>query len=749
MKARKWLLILLAIVTTMSLATYTGVTRSFFTDDEQSTDDALGIRWGLITLNDGFEGTPWDDYWNENGTTTWVQDSANPHSGTYSAYCDKNSLGYLTTDEIDASAADNISVSFWFNLGSLEAGDCLVQTYNGTSYNTWYDLTAYSTYVDSTWCQFNEVITDPQYFIAGFRLRFDTSAILGNEAANIDDVYITTDSIPPAAPTNLAATAGEEEVGLDWDDNSEPDMASYNIYRSLTSGSGYAYVDNSPVSEFLDIGLTNDVTYYYVVTAVDTGDNESANSTEANATPTDLPPAVPTNLSAVAGDRLVDLDWDDNSESDLAGYNIYRSLTSGSDYTYIDNSVTSAYTDTELTGGTTYYYVVTAVDGNPYESGYSDEVSATPSDLPPVSPINLNATPGDKLVDLDWDDNGESDLAGYNIYRSLTSGSGYTYIDNSLTSAYTDTGLTGGTTYYYVVTAVDNESNESDYSNEVNATPTDAPPAAPTNLNATPGDKQVSLDWDDNGEGDLASYNIYRSLTSGEGYAYIDNSVTSAYTDTGLTGGTTYYYVVTAVDGGSNESSNSNEANAAPTDTPPAAPTNLSAIAGERQVSLDWDDNGEEDLASYNIYRSLTSGEGYAYIDSSVTSAYTDTGLTGGTTYYYVVTAVDGGSNESSDSNEANATPTDTPPAAPTNLSAIPGERQVSLDWDDNGESDLASYNIYRSLTSGSPYDYVDNSVTSAYTDTGLTGGTTYYYVVTAVDNGSNESGNSTDGDNS
>jgi len=57
MKARKWLIILLAIVvTTMSTATYAGVTESLFTDDEQSTDDALGLRWGFITLDDGFEG---------------------------------------------------------------------------------------------------------------------------------------------------------------------------------------------------------------------------------------------------------------------------------------------------------------------------------------------------------------------------------------------------------------------------------------------------------------------------------------------------------------------------------------------------------------------------------------------------------------------------------------------------------------------------------------------------------------------
>ncbi|MBN1766120.1 MAG: endo-1,4-beta-xylanase, partial [Sedimentisphaerales bacterium] len=46
-------------------------------------------------------------------------------------------------------------------------------------------------------------------------------------------------SIPPAPPTGLAATAGDNTVALDWNDNGEPDLEGYNVYRSTTSGSGY------------------------------------------------------------------------------------------------------------------------------------------------------------------------------------------------------------------------------------------------------------------------------------------------------------------------------------------------------------------------------------------------------------------------------------------------------------------------------------------------------------------------------
>ena len=115
--------------------------------------------------------------------------------------------------------------------------------------------------------------------------------------------------------------------------------------------------------------------------------------------------------------------------------------------------------------------------------------------------------------------------------------------------------------------------------------------------------------------------------------------------------------MVTAVDNASQESGNSLEVAATPTDPPPAAPTGLVATAGAGQVTLDWNDNVEPDLQKYNVYRSTTAGGPYSLIVQPVSSAYTDTGLVNGSTYYYVVTAVDNASQESGNSNEASATP--------------------------------------------------------------------------------------------
>src|SRR6185436_18030466 len=103
---------------------------------------------------------------------------------------------------------------------------------------------------------------------------------------------------------------------------------------------------------------------------------------------------------------------------------------------------------------------------------------------------------------------------------------------------------------------------------------------------------------------------------------------------------------------------------------------------------------------SYNIYRSTTSG-GETLIQSGVTTTtFTNTGLTNGTTYFYQITAVNG-AGESTRSSEVSATPQAPPvaPAAPTGVTATPGNAQVVLNW--TAVTGATSYNIYRSTTSG------------------------------------------------
>ena len=91
--------------------------------------------------------------------------------------------------------------------------------------------------------------------------------------------------------------------------------------------------------------------------------------------------------------------------------------------------------------------------------------------------------------------------------------------------------------------------------------------------------------------------------------------------------------------------------------------------------------------------------------------------------------------------NQCRSATTPTPPAAPTGLLVPNATGSVSLDWNNNLESDLNAYAVYRSTASGTNYVQIATRLkTSDHRDTNVTSGVTYYYRVTAVDTASGES---------
>ncbi len=185
-----------------------------------------------------------------------------------------------------------------------------------------------------------------------------------------------------------------------------------------------------------------------------------------------------------------------------------------------------------------------------------------PSTSNPAAPVpaGLAATAGDAMVSLTW--TASMGATGYNVKRAASSGGPYTKLAAPTSAGYTDSSVANGTTYFYVVSAL-NPAGESADSMEVSATPEapSAPPAAPANLTATAGNAQASLTW--SASIGATNYHLKRATTNGGPYAQIATLTSTSYADTPLTNDTTYYYVVSAVNS-AGESANSAQVIAVP-----------------------------------------------------------------------------------------------------------------------------------------------------------------------------------------
>jgi hypothetical protein len=184
-------------------------------------------------------------------------------------------------------------------------------------------------------------------------------------------------------------------VTLQWP--SVAGTGTYNLRRSTTNNGPYTVTATGLTStNYLDGGLANGKTYYYVVSTVNLN-GEGANSVQASATPQSPLPAAPAGLTAAGGVGAVTLTW--NASALATNYNLKRSLTSGGPYTNVlASTAATGFKDTNVVVETVYFYVVSALNGGG-ESTNSVEVSAAPH-APPQLGVNLD--PGGGQLVVSW-----------------------------------------------------------------------------------------------------------------------------------------------------------------------------------------------------------------------------------------------------------------------------------------------------------------------------------------------------------
>ena len=411
-----------------------------------------------------------------------------------------------------------------------------------------------------------------------------------------------------------------------------------------------------------------------------------------------------------------------------------------------------------LTGATTYFFRVRAVNtqgpGSP-----STEVDATPYDestFQPGAPGDLEAIPGDGQVTLNWNAPsriGTSAITHYEYQYRTTSGAfGPTWTQVSGDENTTViSSLTGATTYFFRVRAVNAQGGGSP--TQVSVTPYDGPtpePGAPTNLMATSGDRQVTLNWGASSLGASAiiryEYQYRTTGTFGPTWTQVpDWESALEIIIPNLAGATTYSFRVRAVNT-QGPGSPSTEMEAIAYDGPipePGAPTNLVATSGDRQVTLNWNAStvGASAITHYE-YQQRTTGafdDVWTPVPDGETTVIVSS-LTTTTTYTFRVRAVNAqGTGAPSTEMEAIAYDGPTPePGKPKNLIAISGDRQVGLSWEASslGASAITRYEYQYGTTgtfSQTWTEVPDWESALEVTIDGLTVGTTYHFQVRAV----------------
>jgi hypothetical protein len=235
---------------------------------------------------------------------------------------------------------------------------------------------------------------------------------------------------PPQAPRALSVERiGDGEVWLNWQAAEGADEVLYVVYRSVGDAAAVA-IDSTFETRFKDQGLQYELEYTYRVTAINGGGESDPSNAVSGQPLNSLTPQVPTLLRAVAhhlevlGQLDITLDWNENPETDLIGYRVYRSTEAGFtprvEHLILQVSV-PGFIDEEIEVGTVYYYRITAIDGGGKESNASEEVS----DVALPSPVLLVPVAGAETaapLTFTWSRLPEARAFRVIVTTSLTSG---------------------------------------------------------------------------------------------------------------------------------------------------------------------------------------------------------------------------------------------------------------------------------------------------------------------------------------
>jgi glucuronoarabinoxylan endo-1,4-beta-xylanase len=540
----------------------------------------------------------------------------------------------------------------------------------------------------------------------------------------------TTPPGSPAAPTGLTGAAGNGRVTLTWNPSGGTPATGYNVKRSTTSGGPYATIANLMATNFIDIPLSNSTAYYYVVAGTN-GYGTSSNSTQVTLTP--LPTALPA--------PWLDRDIGSVGQTGGASYSNTIATVTGSGADIWGNADAFHYAHFMATNDCTIIARVTSVENTDAWAKAGVMIRAT---LAAGSPHAMMV---------------------------VTPGNGASFQWRSTTGGTMSQSQSGGVSAPYWVKLVRSGNTFRGYASPDGGAWTQVGSAQTISM---AGVVYVGLPVTAHDNADLCTATFDNIWSTSPVGPWQQQDIGSVAFAGGANHGTSLFTVAGA---GGDIWGTADAFNYA------FVPVTNNCTIVARVTSLQsvnaWSKAGvmiraSLDANAANAFIAVTPSNGVSFQYRSSTGGNSANNATGGFTAPYWVRLVRSGNTftgyrsvngvswiqqgspvtitlpsavyaglavTSHDSSAACMATFDnvtapgwtnwTLPLAPTGLSGVAENGQAALTW--LASSNAASYNVKRSTTNGGPYDLVANVTTTNHTDTGLTNGIAYYYVVSAL----------------
>ena len=545
----------------------------------------------------------------------------------------------------------------------------------------------------------------------------------------------------PAAPTSVAATAGDQQAEVSWTAPTAGGRGTADSYTVTASPGGAQCTSTSSSStpSCTVTGLTNGTSYTFTVAA--TNSAGSATSSASAAVTPGTTPSAPTGLSIASGDQQLVASF--TAPADDGGFSIteYEYQVDGGTWQSTSSTSTSI-TIGSLTNGQTYAIKVRAVNSQGAGNA-SSEVNGQPesSATVPAAPVINSITPGNTQADVAFSAGSDGGATITNYEYSVDAGNWTALSPTDVTSPVTIGSLTNGQTYSIRIRAVNNQ-GESDASNAMAVTPGQAP-LAPTIDSITPGSGSAVVAFTPGSdEGSAITDYEYRLDPNSTGFGAWESAATdsSPLTATGMTNGVSYGIEIRAVN-----ALGQGAASAAQTFTPlgvPGVPTSPTMTLIPEGFRFNWvapDANGSA-ITDYEF--SSDAGANWLSLGGTstsnvdITTTSTGAAFTLGTQYTITIRA-----RNSVGAGSASEGVTGVPagaPGAPPSFTISPGDEYLDLHWGSVDTNGAVLDDMEYTTDGGTAWTSLGTTGTTARineTSTGIdfVNGTTYTVQIRAV----------------